>query len=158
MLYQSKMNIFNKVKSYKFAKSILLLLGILFTQLVSHAGTLKINISGLKNNKGFIELVIYKNEKNFPKEGAHYKLYKLKIANKQSVLSIKNMPEGTYAIALMHDENSNKKMDKNILGMPKEGFGFSNNPRVVFKEPTYNECKFNVKASEKLVSIKMIYF
>ncbi len=158
MLYQSRMKTLNTAKKFKFAKRFILILCILLVQQVAKAGTLKIDVTGLKNDKGFVQLVIYNNAKNFPKDGKYYKLYKLKITGKKSILTVKNMPPGTYAIALMHDENSNKKMDKNMVGIPKEGFGFSNNPRVVFKEPTYNECKFDIGGNGKAVSIKLIYF
>ena len=51
---------------------------------------------------------------------------------------------GKYALALFLDANKNKKLDTNIVGAPKERFGFSNNPRILFGAPNFNECDFEV--------------
>ncbi|HFU76072.1 MAG TPA: DUF2141 domain-containing protein [Arcobacter sp.] len=59
-------------------------------------------------------------------------------------------------MAIFHDENNNKKLDINVLGMPKEGFGFSNNPKISFSEPSFKECSFKLKENKK-TTIKMEY-
>jgi uncharacterized protein (DUF2141 family) len=63
--------------------------------------------------------------------------------------------DGTYAIALLHDENSNRKLDK-ALFMPKEGFGFSNNPVVVTGPPKFDSAAFKVSGDTR-VAIRMKY-
>ncbi len=50
---------------------------------------------------------------------------------------------GTYAVRLMHDENDNGKLDRNLVGMPTEGYGFSNNPRVM-RAATFEEASFEL--------------
>jgi uncharacterized protein (DUF2141 family) len=66
-----------------------------------------------------------------------------------------DLKPGSYAIMIMHDENNNGKLDSNILGIPKEGYGFSNNPRVM-RQPTFEEAKFEVKDGEQSISIDLI--
>lgn len=146
------------VKKFKFVKFISLAIAILFISNITQANKLDIKITGLKSNDGYIRLAIYDKAKDFPKNGEYYKLYKIKISNKTSKLTINNLPAGDYAIAIMHDKNNNKKMDKNMMGIPKEGFGFSNNPKIVFKEPSFNECKISMTNQPQSILIKMIHF
>ncbi|NOS91716.1 MAG: DUF2141 domain-containing protein, partial [Cyclobacteriaceae bacterium] len=69
---------------------------------------------------------------------------------------IDNLPAGTYGISVMHDANSNEKMDSNFIGMPKEGFGFSNNAKGSFGPPSYEKTKLDFNTS-KQISIAMTY-
>ena len=55
------------------------------------------------------------------------------------------LPEGVYAVQVMHDENDNDKLDTNFLGIPSEGYGFSNNPQVM-RRATFEEARFELKA------------
>jgi uncharacterized protein (DUF2141 family) len=66
---------------------------------------------------------------------------------------INDVPYGDYGVAVFHDENSNGKMDKNVLGIPLESYGFSNNVRITFGPPKWEEAKFTVKGSTAEVSI-----
>ena len=61
---------------------------------------------------------------------------------------VQGLQPGRYAIAVHHDENDNKEMDLGLLGIPKEGYGFSNNARVIFGPPVFDAASFDV-ASEK---------
>jgi uncharacterized protein (DUF2141 family) len=52
----------------------------------------------------------------------------MKVANSQARCDFEGIPSGTYALVVLHDENMNGKLDTNWLGVPKEGYGFSNDP------------------------------
>jgi uncharacterized protein (DUF2141 family) len=56
-----------------------------------------------------------------------------------------NVPAGTYALFIFHDANSNNKIDKNFIGIPKEGYGASKNKLPFAGAPTYDENKFLVE-------------
>lgn len=56
------------------------------------------------------------------------------------------LPPGTYAIAVIQDLNDNQKLDKTFIGMPKEPFGFSTNPKIRFGPPGFDDCLFEVEA------------
>lgn len=58
-------------------------------------------------------------------------------------VTFKDLKPGTYAVMVTHDENGNGTLDTNKLGMPLEGYGFSNNPQVM-RKPTFDEAKFEV--------------
>ena len=64
---------------------------------------------------------------------------------------------GTYAVALYHDENGNKKFDRNLIGIPTEGFGFSNNPGIAFGPPDHAEAAFDIGNDPVELQIKVRY-
>jgi uncharacterized protein (DUF2141 family) len=68
-----------------------------------------------------------------------------------------DVPQGIYAVSVLHDENLNGKLDKNFMGIPKEGYGPSNNPAKKRRAPTFDEAKFSLDAPEQTIEIKLIY-
>jgi uncharacterized protein (DUF2141 family) len=68
-----------------------------------------------------------------------------------------NLPAGVYAVSVFHDENMNQKLDKNFVGIPKEGYGASNNPRKKMGPPTFEETKIQVSGAEQSLQIKLMY-
>ena len=76
----------------------------------------------------------------------------------RAILTLELRP-GRYALALFLDANKNQKLDTNMVGAPKERFGFTNNPKIMFGAPNFSECEFEVVAGKKqLQSIRMINF
>ncbi|WP_368565669.1 DUF2141 domain-containing protein [Pseudoxanthomonas sp. UTMC 1351] len=61
----------------------------------------------------------------------------------------KDLAPGTYAVMISHDENGNGKLDSNFMGMPTEGYGFSNNPAVM-RKPTWEEARFELAADQAI--------
>ena len=68
--------------------------------------------------------------------------------------SFADLPSGTYAVSVMHDENGNGSLDSNFLGMPVEGYGFSNDPRVM-RKATFEEAAFAVGAEGALIELHL---
>lgn len=64
---------------------------------------------------------------------------------------------GTYAIAIYHDEDGDRDFDRNVIGLPTEGYGVSNNPELGFLLPDFDEVKFEAKEGENGLSITMNY-
>ena len=60
-----------------------------------------------------------------------------------------DIPPGSYAIAVYHDANQNSKMDKNLLGIPKEGYGFSNDVKGSFGPPSFDDAKIQWTGTER---------
>jgi uncharacterized protein (DUF2141 family) len=69
-----------------------------------------------------------------------------------------NLAEGTYGVAVIHDENKNEKLDFNEKGMPIEGYGHSNNPAKRPGAPDFNETKFAFAAPGSAIEISLIYW
>jgi len=72
-------------------------------------------------------------------------------------VTFSDVPPGTYAATITHDENGNGKLDTGFMGKPKEGYGTSNNPTNKLSAPSFDQCKFDVAASGKTVEITMRY-
>ena len=67
-----------------------------------------------------------------------------------------NLPYGTYAISVLDDENNNAEMDR-TLGMPREGYGFSNNPVVKLRPPSFEESSFKFDKPYMEIEIELTY-
>lgn len=88
---------------------------------------LTVKVENLRNSKGVVQFALYNKDNSIPDEDykKYYRLEKAKIVNGKSEITFKNLPKGKYAVNILHDENSNGKVDKGFL-LPKEGIGFSN--------------------------------
>lgn len=106
---------------------------------VQESIVLTVKVEGLKNNKGKILYELRDANKNFIKGGA------ASIENNICVFSIRNLSPGKYSFKYFHDENENNKIDTNFIGIPKEGFGFSNNATGTFGPPSFQKTIFQVK-------------
>ncbi len=141
---------------------ITLLLFVLFSFSSFHTATdtgLKVTINNLRNNKGHLLISIFKDGVGYPdKPEKSFKRAKLTISNKTVVFDFAGLPTGNYAIAILHDENDDMKMNTNFLGLPKEGYGFSNNVMGTFGPPGYSKASFSYTASTATtITIKARY-
>lgn len=112
-----------------------------------------VNISNFKNNKGLVLVSLCNTKETFLVGGI--KSAKLKITNKSCSITFKDLPKGTYAISMFHDENENNKLDTNFLGIPKESYGCSNNARGHFGPPKWEDAKFEINHSNIIQNIKL---
>jgi uncharacterized protein (DUF2141 family) len=118
---------------------------------------LTIQISNIEKLKGEIKIGVFNKESHFLKEGAAIKNYSVKVDKNTAVLTITDLPKGEYAISMYHDENMDKKMNTNFIGIPKESYGFSNNIRPRMSAPKYKDCKFSFSENTTL-NIKLISY
>jgi len=79
------------------------------------------------------------------------------INGKHATLTFEHLPPGRYGVAVLHDENSNHKLDRNILKIPKEGFGFANNPHVGMSAPKWADASVNVTCPVTEINVSLIY-
>ena len=104
------------------------LLGLTFSSVPLSAAELHARIRGIKKTKGSLRAALFdkKQSLHFPKN-VQFALLRVnqRALKKEATIVFKNPPAGSYAIAVFHDKNNNGKLDKNIFGMPKEGYGFS---------------------------------
>jgi uncharacterized protein (DUF2141 family) len=113
--------------------------------------TLTIEINQLENNTGQV-ILEFCNEKGEKISG-----YIQSIENNKSIILINDLKPGSYSFKYFHDENQNKKLDVNWIGMPKEGFGFSNDATGTFGPPDLEKTVFTIKGNQKL-TCKPKYF
>lgn len=118
---------------------------------------IRIDITGLRNSKGSILVGIWKDKADFPDQAKAYKKDKASINGNRSNLIFRGIPPGSYAIAVIHDENDNRKQDKSLFGFPEEGFGFSNNPKIKNGPATFEESRFVVASEDMTIPVHVIY-
>ena len=124
--------------------------------LYSQTYDLSVAITGLKSTDGGIQIGLYNNKESFPHIDEQYKLFYFSVKEFSGIYTIKDLPEGEYAVAIFHDINSDKICNTNFLGVPKEGFGFSKNFKPRFTSPDFDDCKIDLNMNMS-ITIKLIY-
>ncbi len=121
------------------------------------AVSLTVSLTGLRSHAGLVRICVSHQERPFPGcRGNDDGLLSIVPAT-QAEAVVSGLQPGRYAVAVIHDENGNGKLDTNALGMPVEGFGFSNNPRIGFGPPSYASAALSIEAPED-TGIRMRYF
>jgi uncharacterized protein (DUF2141 family) len=120
---------------------------------------LQISVSGMRSARGNITITIYPDEPSHFLDGA-YKVARQLLLVTLPVTSacFALAAPGYYAVALFHDENDNHHFDTNSLGIPTEGFGFSNNPTLYFGPPDLSRVRFSVHPGDNPIAIRMKYY
>lgn len=120
--------------------------------------TLKIEVGGLRSADGKVLIALYRGSDGFPGEhGKAFRAAVTRIAGDRASVELRDLPPGEYAFALVHDENGNDVLDKNWLGIPKEGFGASNDASGRFGPPKYRDAKFTVTAAGAVQRVRVVY-
>jgi len=109
---------------------------------------LTVAVSGLKNNTGIVKVGLYNSEGTFLK--STYKSVTSEIKNNSATVTFADVPKGEYGISAYQDENSNGKLDKNMMGIPSEDFACSNNAKGFMGPPAYEDAKFNINKDSKI--------
>lgn len=110
----------------------------------TYSENLTVEVSELKEKKGQLLIGLYNNADNFPVINQAYKGIVINVERKEIRYTFADIPSGNYAIAVIHDINNNGELDKNLFGVPTEGYGFSNSPATSFGLPAFNEVKFHL--------------
>lgn len=143
-------------------KKTLILLVVLLAVLPSatvSSQNVEITVTGIRNTNGYIAIGVFRDNETFQKEEAFLKnrFPKTGISDGELKVSITLEP-GIYGISLLDDENSNGEMEYNFLGMPKEGFGFSDFYLKGITRPKFDDFKFSLDPDQKKkVTIKIRY-
>jgi uncharacterized protein (DUF2141 family) len=123
-----------------------------------NTGSLSIQVEGIKNNNGMILLALFNKKDAFPQESNQaYTKRLLKISNQTVQVMLHDLPPGWYAVAVVHDENNNRVMDKNMVGIPKEGYGISNNAHKNLAPPSWEDAKIRIENEQYIARIKLKY-
>ena len=111
---------------------------------------LTITVKGIRNDKGKIAALAFIAKDGFPDEIAKAKSQAVVDAKQGTVtLTLKNVPAGKVAVTILHDENGNGKLNRNLFGIPLEGVGMSGKPPAN-KPPSFDDVVLDVKKSQKL--------
>ena len=110
-----------------------------------------VNITGIRSVKGNVIINVFKDQAGYTKEQPFKKITFPKKSVEKGIMTVKlGLEPGIYGLTLVDDENQNGKIDKNFLGMPKEGFGFSDFFMEKLKKPAFNDFKVDLTEKKDL--------
>jgi len=122
--------------------------------------TLTVHVTGARNAKGKIRVALFRDGKGFPNDAsqaAHTQAADIDPQTLSAQVVFADLRTGVYAVSVFHDENMNEKLDKNFMGVPKEGYGASGNPKKKMGPPNFDEAKFQLGVAGQSVEIKLLY-
>lgn len=120
-------------------------------------GHLTVRMHGMRNSEGQVLCALFKGAKGFP-EGEHaVKGHRNPVKQGRAVCDFAKVEPGVYALAVFHDEDGDGQMDS-VLGIPTEGFGFSNDAKPgMFGPPSFEQAAFRMGPGRRAVTIQMRY-
>lgn len=114
----------------------------------SLAADLTVNVKQIEKIQGHLMVAVYHGESAYD-SGEPAQASRVKVEGEEHAIVFSDLPDGEYAVKLYHDDNDNNKLDSNMFGIPKEGYGFSNNGGR-FGPPAYSEARFDVKEKTEI--------
>lgn len=117
----------------------------------SLSGGLEVQVDGIRGGTGELGVFVFSEEEGFPFELSHALEAQWVKAGEGQPLDVKfdALPVGTYAVAVVHDDNGDRQVERNRQSFPKEGVGFSNHQEVTLVIPRFHQCAFTLSAEEK---------
>lgn len=119
-------------------------------------GEVELGISGQRSARGLIRICLTRDPAHFPGCDDDPVAQKRTVPASQTALRFDGLASGAYAVSLFHDENGNGRLDT-ILGIPREGFGFSRNPPIRFGPPRFDAARFAVTSGEAAQQVRLKY-
>ena len=118
-----------------------------------------VKILSIRNSTGAVACALFESPAGFPTEFLHSatNIMIIKIKDAQARCDFEDIPPGTYALAVIHDENMNGKLDTNRLGVPTEGYGFSNDAKAFLSAPSFRAASFSYDGRNVDMTISLSY-
>ncbi|PTQ13409.1 hypothetical protein CLG96_04750 [Sphingomonas oleivorans] len=135
----------------------LALLALMLLPGASPGTQLDVGIAALRSQKGALLVCLTRDPAHFPDCKNDPAARHLTVAAASPVIRFSDLPSGDYALSLIHDENGNGRLDM-FAGIPREGIGFSRNPRLLFGPPRFSAVRFHVEGGLITQDIRIRYF
>ncbi len=118
-----------------------------------------VRILNIRNSTGTVDCALFESPAGFPTEflRSATNVMVIKIQKTQARCDFESIPSGNYAIAVIHDQNMNGRLDANLLGIPTEGYGFSKNAVVVSSAPSFSAASFPYDGRNLNLTIRLHY-
>lgn len=110
-------------------------------------------VEGIQEVNGEVRIAMFDAEHKYPEDPIHAII--LPVHSSIVKWTLQDLPFGEYAIAVYHDKNKNGKLDSNLLGIPKEDYGFSNNARGRFGPASWKDASFSVQKTHYVERIQI---
>lgn len=136
----------------------MLLLGVSAATLIGATPVAQLDVAfdQVRSAKGALRICLTAAPENFPTCVDDHNATRRSVPADAGSLRFEGLPHGNYAVAVIHDENGNKKLDK-IAGIPREGFGFSRNPPIRFGPPRFSAARFAINSDAEKQQVKLRY-
>ena len=143
------------LKKIFFAFLITSLISIQLTTAQEKTCDISIVIKGLKNTNGQIMISINKGPEGWPEENFIEQRIIPTFTAPDFTVIFEDVPYGNYAVGVLHDKDKSGEMTKNFIGIPKEAYGFTQNYKVVFRAPHYEEANFDANTPELTLEVNL---
>ncbi len=117
-------------------------------------GALVVTISDIRNPGGHLLVSVESSAQGWDGDGESVAVARIAAQPGDVVQRFEDLPPGSYAVQVMHDENDNGKLDSNFIGIPSEGYGFSQNPSVM-RRATFEEARFALPAEGAAITVRL---
>ena len=140
--------------------------GLIFIALVGTAGSaqasepgLHVEILGIRNSIGAVACALFEGPEGFPTEFLRFatNIMMVKVRATKATCDFADIAPGTYALAVIHDENRDGALATNAMGMPKEGYGFSNDAKGTLGAPSFEAASFSYNGERLNMTIALQY-
>jgi uncharacterized protein (DUF2141 family) len=118
------------------------------------AADLTVTVSDVRVQTGQLKIAVVGSAEGWDGKAEPVAVDAARPAGAEAVFRFTDLAPGSYAVQVMHDENDNGKLDTNFVGMPIEGYGFSNNPHVM-RKPTWDEARFELGAEGAALTVNL---
>lgn len=118
------------------------------------AAELTVNLHGIRAQSGLVKVAIVDSRDAWDGKAAPVQFDGAPPQDETAKFVFKDLKPGNYAVMITHDENGNGKLDTNVMGMPLEGYGFSNNPQVM-RKPTWDEARFEIGTGDVAIDVAL---
>jgi uncharacterized protein (DUF2141 family) len=118
---------------------------------------IRVEVQDIKNSTGTVACALFESPEGFPFEYLKYatNIMVIKIRDVQARCDFLDIPPGTYALAVIHDENRNGLLDTNRFGIPREGYGFSNDAKGFLRAPSFSAASFQYDGQKLELTISL---
>ena len=118
-----------------------------------------VKILNIRNSTGTVACALFESSAGFPAEflRSATNVMVIKIRKSQARCDFEDIPPGRYAMAVIHDENMNGKLDTNRVGIPTEGYGFSRDAKALFGVPSFSAASFSYDGQNVDLTMSLHY-
>jgi|LNFM01.1.fsa_nt_gb uncharacterized protein (DUF2141 family) len=129
-------------------------LAVLSAASLATAATLEVEITDIRSSEGQLMVAVHASAEGWDGKTAPVAAQLHAPSGERALLSFEGLAPGSYAVQVMHDQNGNGKLDANFMGMPIEGYGFSNNPEVM-RKATFDEARIEVGEGGTRIQLRL---
>ena len=113
-------------------------------------GSVEVAITGFANDRGQAMVALFVDEEGWPGSAEHvFATATVTIREARASAEFDDIPAGPFAVSAYHDENANRELDSNLLGIPSERYGFSAGADGMFGPPSFAEARIELGAGER---------